>query len=329
MSYPSNSLCWKIILQDRDILTESLRWCIGNGKQINFWNDPWVENLPLRSVLTVQARIDHTLLVKDVIDKNGPSWNLSLCANDLPSSVQEKIQSIVVPVSPFVQDSLVWQPSKFGDVTAKEAYKWLLSNKKNLNSFCKDWKSIWHLRCPQKIRSFMWLVAHNRIPVHEILYRVGIGTSPKCPLCHNHFETELDHFFQCPVVQPIWTTLACRWNYRFQLEPITPSWLIQLCSTKLSFNGLQRVTLVPFILWHIWLARNELVFNSTPFRSLFVLGKAYRAAEEYQFSMPYHECSSAKQQMLISWKPPAAPYIKLNSDGAASSLTGAGIGGVL
>ncbi|XP_026416488.1 uncharacterized protein LOC113311918 [Papaver somniferum] len=201
-------MAWRIHSQQesgRDILIESLRWCIGNGENINFWNDPWFDNLPLSSIIVDQAHIDHTLLVKDVIDKNGPRWNLSLCANDLSSSVQKKIQSIVIPVSPFAQDSLVWQLSKFGDV----------------------------------------------------------------------------------------------------------------------------VTLIPFLLWHIWLARNELVFKSTPFRSLFVLGKAYRVAEEYQFSILYRECSKNKQEMFISWKPLAAPYIKLNSDGVASSLAGAGVGGVM
>ena len=44
---PMGSKIWCNIVKIRTILKEGVRWLLGNGNQINFWEDPWLIDKPL------------------------------------------------------------------------------------------------------------------------------------------------------------------------------------------------------------------------------------------------------------------------------------------
>nr|GMC49073.1 Taste receptor type 1 member 1 like [Ipomoea batatas] len=42
---------WRSILKGRNVLTNGLKWKVGNGSNINFWNDWWTGEAPLASTI--------------------------------------------------------------------------------------------------------------------------------------------------------------------------------------------------------------------------------------------------------------------------------------
>lgn len=42
------SYAWKSILHGRDLLTQGMRYIIGDGSMVNMWTDPWIPDHPPR-----------------------------------------------------------------------------------------------------------------------------------------------------------------------------------------------------------------------------------------------------------------------------------------
>lgn len=85
--------------------------------------------------------------------------------------VAEDIKAVPINGSEGTKDQLIWSEGKSGGVTVKEAYNHFIS--KSLGNIPPnlDWKYLWKLKCPQKIKSFLWLFCHNRLSLNESLYR--------------------------------------------------------------------------------------------------------------------------------------------------------------
>lgn len=53
-----------------------------------------------------------------------------------------------------------------------------------------------------KIKTFMWLAQHNRLPTSYTQSKMGISSNPNCPIfCDHSFEDILHIFFKRPIVQ--------------------------------------------------------------------------------------------------------------------------------
>lgn len=38
----NSSWLWKSLIKGRDLLKQGIRWEVGNGKKIKFWEDKWI-----------------------------------------------------------------------------------------------------------------------------------------------------------------------------------------------------------------------------------------------------------------------------------------------
>ncbi|WVZ72794.1 hypothetical protein U9M48_021201, partial [Paspalum notatum var. saurae] len=60
-------------------------------------------------------------------------------------------------------------------------------------------KFIWHklrqLKLPNKVKIFIWRLAHNSLPVRRNLARRGVKTDTICPVCHR-LDEDCGHIFQ-------------------------------------------------------------------------------------------------------------------------------------
>lgn len=45
------SYTWRCLVTACKLLSNGLKWRIGNGSRANFWTDPWLLNEPLRNVV--------------------------------------------------------------------------------------------------------------------------------------------------------------------------------------------------------------------------------------------------------------------------------------
>eukprot|EP01018_Ginkgo_biloba_P018197 Gb_27109 [translate_table: standard] len=52
---PQGSMFWNNLQMCRDLLSKGTRWKIGNGQNIDFWNDSWLEEIPLAFHLVLSS----------------------------------------------------------------------------------------------------------------------------------------------------------------------------------------------------------------------------------------------------------------------------------
>ena len=81
----------------RPLFKKGLRWQVGSGKDINFWEDNWVFQYPLSVVVSpVPGR--EQVRVCDVLDDSG-GWNRTLLSQLVPPHIVDKISSLFLPSS--------------------------------------------------------------------------------------------------------------------------------------------------------------------------------------------------------------------------------------
>lgn len=145
------SVSWRSILKGRDTVKSSIRWSIRDGRNVSVWNDPWMSNLPLSVIAEASNQNVPDLLVKDIINFDSRTWDLTAIDGFISERVAEEIKAISIG-SDKCEDQVVWSHSKNGDIIVRDAYNFLISNK--IGNILPDhnWRFLWKLNCPQKIK---------------------------------------------------------------------------------------------------------------------------------------------------------------------------------
>jgi hypothetical protein len=118
-----------------------------------------------------------------------------------------------------------------------------------------------------KIDMFVWTLAHRSILTGENLRRRGWEGPSRCPLCIQEEETSDHLLLKCPFAKEVWNLALGLKPGTFDLPQETNALLrnwSSLCpfqvKKKSQLNILWR-TLPKFILWKIWLERNNRLFR--------------------------------------------------------------------
>ena len=117
------SWAWWSLLEGRKVLEKGIKWKVGNGCNINVYEDPWLSNTyPFRIASTIQYNLD-IVLVKQLMNEDG-SWNVDLIDANFPQDVAMQIRKI----SPSgLEDKLRWCLNKGGRFTVASGYKMALA----------------------------------------------------------------------------------------------------------------------------------------------------------------------------------------------------------
>lgn len=117
-----------------------------------------------------------------------------------------------------MEDAWAWHPDHRGCFSVKSAYKLCRqlqmvdsgevgqANRDSDNSF--RWSSIWHAPCPNKVKQFLWRMAHNSLPLCTNLKRKGVDIDTLCPVCKRRDEDGSHLLFQCKQVKQLWRELG-------------------------------------------------------------------------------------------------------------------------
>jgi len=125
----------------------------------------------------------------------------------IPKEVENNIKAIYIPRNLNPVDTLTWSLTPHVFFSTSSAYKhatdnhsMTIHNTKDNHSMIiqntKDYNWIWSLNCPNKIKYFMWLCNHNRLPTCHYLNSVGINIEPLCVMCSRP-ETITHIFLHC------------------------------------------------------------------------------------------------------------------------------------
>ncbi|CAA0843105.1 Polynucleotidyl transferase- ribonuclease H-like superfamily protein [Striga hermonthica] len=189
-----------------DTVQKGVRWSVGDGKQIKFWQDRWLHfDVTLLQVCTgvvPQPFINWTV---SNYGTNDGQWRWNLFSHLLPANVLLRIAAVPPPGASSEPDLMYWGFLANGRFTTKSAYDSLSGDGTTTDSWL--WRVIWKWVGPQRIRQFMWLVAKNCLMTNSERFRRHFVSSPTCELCGSAPETLLHTLRDCPKATQIWRTL--------------------------------------------------------------------------------------------------------------------------
>lgn len=104
-------------------------------------------------------------------------------------------------LSPMDHPSWMYSPN--GNCSAAAAYNFINKDPNHT----KGWKWFWKMQLPQKFKTFLCLIFHNKFSTNLLRARRGITSSDPCPRCNNSPEN-LGHLFkECPKAFALWETI--------------------------------------------------------------------------------------------------------------------------
>lgn len=169
------SLTWRSILLARQCLEAGLGKRIGNGLKTSIWGDAWLLSEGTGRIITTRlpsSSFPNT--VSDFIDWEHGSWAVdqieqSLCCDDA------RVLQVHIG-TPSSEDYSYWAFSKNGRFMVRSAYHFILSQVSTepisySGSLTNDWKGIWGLSIPPKIRLFLWRACSDCLPVRAALVK--------------------------------------------------------------------------------------------------------------------------------------------------------------
>ena len=124
---------------------------------------------------------------------------------ELPSDVKMLIQATPFTMTSRGKDKLTWASSPQGSFSLKSAYRIAIGHKENAD-FSAGW--IWKENTLPRIKTFLWMCAHNSIEVRSCLMKRGVYAEDLCPICQEELESVLHALCDCAWVKLVWSKIG-------------------------------------------------------------------------------------------------------------------------
>ncbi|PNX79213.1 RNA-directed DNA polymerase (reverse transcriptase) [Trifolium pratense] len=162
------------------------------------------------------------------------------------------------------------------------------------------WCKVWKLKAPERVRTFIWLVMHNKLLTNSLKSVTGLSHA-MCSYCRVVEETTLHVLRDCTLAKEIW-------------GPAVP------VASRRNWNAFWAMAC--YLLWN-W--RNK-ELHVRPNRPVHQVKKM--AAADYIHVMQNNNIMVNRTQVasMVGWVPPKDDFIKLNTDGASKKMQLAGCG---
>lgn len=318
------SFAWRSLLHGRELLQQGLVTRIGNGSSTNVWWDKWIiDTVPRTPDYRPGSVVDLTLKVEDLMDHHTGLWNRDLVLHTFSQADAATILKLQPRLSQA--DSVVWGFTKNGVYSSKSGYA-LLEELEELSSpplaplppvEKQLWKSIWKAKTTPKLRHFLWRILSGALAVKERLRSRGINIDATCSSCGNGRE-DINHvLFQCRFARDVWSLSAVP-------MPPSGSWsnsvflnLYHLVKCINSKRLAPEAGLVfPWLLWHIWKARNLFSFEYVRLDAANILDKAIGEADIWRELQAPLNAGVSRSHLPTPdpsrWSKPSIGWIKCN-----------------
>ncbi|EOY14430.1 Uncharacterized protein TCM_033819 [Theobroma cacao] len=172
-------------------VTSNLGFAVGNGENIKFWQDEWMEGIILSDAV---PRIFAQLFGWEI-----EQWEY------LGEAFRE------FQLSKELTDELVWKREANGIYIAKSFCKYALVTNDKVDGI---WKQVWANLAPYRVEAFAWQILHGKIAVKDELDKRGmlLGNAILCVLCNSERETIQHLFVDCYETWKVWMGWCKAWG---------------------------------------------------------------------------------------------------------------------
>ena len=252
---------WKGIIWAMQAAHMGVRWVIGNGDKIRFWEDQWLDNTCLAILFWPLYVINeqHGKTVREV-------WNGEELQLSFRRGVSERIMGMWEELKAVVQsitlnnevDQILWTYSSSGKYCVQSLYA-IVNHRGVVPIFVHD---VWKLNIPRWVQFFLWLLSNNRVLTRDNLAKRREVNDPTW-LFYNEKESITHLFFQCCVASNVWVYIS-GWLNKIvgaDFESVASLWIANkkymVCNIVTSA-----------IIWVIWKLCNSLCFQGVPWSGM-------------------------------------------------------------
>ncbi|CAL1374667.1 unnamed protein product [Linum trigynum] len=279
----NGSWIWSGLCDTKEKLKMGLVKSIMSGNDTLFNSDPWLLSAPSFSLSSLGLNQSK---VSDWIHQHDRKWKKESLYEVVPEGVVDDI--LRIPIGPQeAADKWIWKFSNTGAYSVKSAYRALKDNRdlhlqstssNDIRPNSEDWKWLWSLSLPPKLRFFIWKIAKGAIATKSRLFDRKCAPSPCCSICNHHVESIHHCFFKCPHASSTWEHLGPS-SFLLQEDCSFSDWFFRL-KDSFSVDFIKRSVC---ILWNIWIARNGFLFENkviSPTSSAVLADRDFQAIEE-------------------------------------------------
>ena len=318
------SFAWRSMLHGRDLMKQGLLQEVGNGEESRVWLDNWLlTSIPRPPRYHQDAIVDLTLRVSDLIDGQTGTWDHNLVRQLI---VKEDVNLVLnTKLNLSRADKLIWGLTKNGRYDVKSGYKLIeallvLDNPKINDQPPLErqlWSNLWKTKAPPKLKHFLWRVNSGALAVKARLQTRGVQVNPVCFVCDQGSETICHVPFNCKTAKYVWE------KSRFPLPPagwsqnsvfLNLHYLIR-CSKNTAIGPCLRLSF-PWILWHLWKARNAFCYEHVYPDPAIILRRAMEDAAVWlnlHDTLPKAEYTSIFMGSVPEkWQKPSSSFVKCN-----------------
>lgn len=312
------SNAWKDILKSVPLLVNGSKRNVRNGRDTSFWQEKWLGDNPLNQLaLGSLSTSDLDRTVASYWDRER-GWDWGALNSLLPEGILEQLAAYSLSDDPDSSDSIGWRKGTSGAFSVKSAYDIDLGDVDQVEP--SKWNSIWKLKVPNRVRTFIWLAKHNRLMTNDNRVRRGMAASDKCWFCTNMVEN-CEHVMRtCPLADALWKSILPDHYDRTKLMPFH-RWLEEGLASK--GNGKQPVntsSVFALTAWWAWKWRNDAIFNKAvkPLQSKLAWVKAQVEEVNRAFANAKApgSCDGGRSWQMMNWIKPPNGVVKVNVDGA-------------
>ncbi|KAH9772084.1 putative ribonuclease H protein [Citrus sinensis] len=252
---------WKSVGRVWDHAKRGLRWNVGNGLRVQFWWDCWATTSSPLAAFTLKPIPPELcdLYVADFVTADG-NWNWPKFSYLLSHNAVMRIASVHPPSAWNGPDKAYWAAATHGKFTVKSAYDHLAQP--SLQERDTIWRLAWSWKGPQSIKTFIWLVLHNRLKTRGELTSRHLTIDTHCERCGYELETTIHVLRDCPYSRSVWLRLLRDHNHQEFFNADLVGWLSRnlQASNKYPCSNLWRV-MFGVAIWQIWFWRNHFIFT--------------------------------------------------------------------
>lgn len=197
-------------------------------------------------------------------------------------------KQLILTIKPSVcnaPDELVWLKTSSGSYSTKSGYRaqseaCALDDPIYPTTHTGWFANVWDLKVSEKIKVFLWNVLHDGLPVGEQFAIRNIPISSQCPRC-TETESVVHLLFNCRYAKDVWDLVPFALPADQNPTISTAYGPIQKNPIPPPPTGLEAGTLSSWILWNIWIARNQPIFNKQIATPIELVTKAIKEAREW------------------------------------------------
>ena len=199
---------WKFICNGWDKFSRMLKFEVGDGTRICFWDYVWCTDGSLKDAYLEFFRIARTkdACVADNFQRLGASihWEVTFSRLAQDWEVESFLSFLellyAVTITGNGEDKVCWQPSK-SHIFQVSSYYAILTCK---GEGCFPWQSIWQAKVPPRVAFFSWTAALERILTGDNLRRRSVILVSWCCMCKADEETVNHLLLHCSYAKEIW-----------------------------------------------------------------------------------------------------------------------------